>query len=710
MKDRADFLFEIGCEEIPAGMLPAAIKELQVILQKHLDANNLSVSAPVITYGAPRRLAAMCSALLTRQPDQVREITGPPKSVAYDDVGRPTRAAESFAQKQGVPLAQLYLLQTPRGECLAFKQVTKGRPAIAILQEVLPKAISEIPWPRSMYWTGIKGPRFIRPVRWIVALLGGRVIHFSLGAVASGDTSAGHRFLGKAKIKLRGSKDYVERLRANFSLVRPEDRRRKIESELHGAGGKGGVKVHADTALMEQVVYLNEYPKILRGEFDPAFLELPKEILITVMRGHQKYFALDRRDGTLAPGFLAVINQKGDHAGVIRAGHERVLRARFADARFFWESDQKCRLADYLPKLNGVTFQEKLGSYGQKIERVRALARWVAELWFAEGIHEASVGGVDRAAELAKCDLVTEMVREFPELQGVVGGLYAEAQGEPAEVSHAVYDQYLPAGLDDEIPRNLTGCALALADKLDSLVGCSAAGLVPTGSSDPFALRRATLGIVKIIIERKLPFSLSAAISKAASILAAGQKGISAGPEVERAVTEFLLDRARYAFKERWGFAYDEVNAVLAADADDLVDARQRIEAVRAIRKTKDFEPLAISFKRIRKILEKAGPSAQWKLPAVQAELFAEPAERGLYEAAVLAAKHAEEDKRSRRYRQALERIAGLRPKVDLFFERVMVMAEDAEVRKNRLTLLSELLTQFSTIADFSEIAPSERG
>ena len=709
MKDRADFLFEIGCEEIPAGMLPAAIKELQVILEKHFTANNLSSGAPVITYGAPRRLAALCSPLLMRQPDQVREITGPPKSVAYDDVGRPTRAAESFAQKQGVPLAQLYLVQTPRGECLAVKQVTKGRPAITVLQEILPKAISEIPWPRSMYWTGMKGPRFIRPIRWIVALLGGKVIRFQIGDVTSGDASAGHRFLGKAKIKLRGPKDYVERLRANFSLVRPEDRRRKIESELHSAGGKGGVKVHPDAALLEQVVYLNEYPKVLRGEFDSAFLELPKEILVTVMRGHQKYFALERKDGSLAPGFLAVINQKGDPAGVIRAGHERVLRARFADARFFWESDQKCRLADYLPKLDGVTFQEKLGSYGQKIERVRALARWIAELWFAEGILEASVGGADRAAELAKCDLVTEMVREFPELQGVVGGLYAKAQGEPEEVSWAVYDQYLPAGLEDDIPRNLTGCALSLADKLDSLVGCFSVGLVPTGSSDPFALRRAALGIVKIIVERKLPLSLSGVISRAASILSASQKGIVAGLEVERAVSEFLLDRVRFAFKERWNFAYDEIAAVLAAGADDLVDARQRVEAVRAIRKTKDFEPLAVSFKRIRKILEKAGSPGGWKLPAVKPEIFREAAERDLYESAASVAKHAEEEKRARRYRQALERIAGLRPKVDRFFDGVMVMAEDAEVRKNRLTLLSELLTQFSTIADFSEIAPSER-
>lgn len=704
MKGTGDFLFEIGCEEIPAGMLPAAIRELQVILEKFISASNLSAGAAVISYGSPRRLAATCSSVLLRQSDEVREITGPPKNVAYDNVGRPTRAAESFAEKQGLNVGQLYIVQTPRGEYVAAKIVSKGRPADKILAEVLPKTIAEIPWPRSMYWVGIRSVHFIRPIRWIVALLGGRVIPFRIDEVVSGRRTYGHRFLGKSRIDLRNSAEYVDKLRRNFVLVRPEERRRRIESELQSAGSKGGIKPRQDASLLDQVVYLNEFPKVLRGEFDPAFLQLPKEILITVMRDHQKYFALERRDGTLAPGFLAVINLNKDAAGIIRAGHERVLRARFADARFFWDSDLKCRLADYLPKLNGVTFQEKLGSYGLKVERVRSLARWIAEQLFAEGVHEASVGGVDRSAELAKCDLVTDMVREFPELQGVVGGLYAKAQGEPEEVSWAVYDQYLPAGLDDHIPRNLTGCVLALADKMDSLVGCFSVGLIPTGSSDPFALRRSALGIVKIIIEKRLPLSLSGAISRASSILQASQKGITSDARTEILVTDFLLERARYALRERWGFAYDEINAALAAGPDDLVDAMQRIEAVRAIRKTKDFEPLAVSFKRIRKILEKAGPVAEWRLPSVHVEFFSEPAEKDLYAAAATVAKRAEEDKRARRYKEALERIAGLRPKVDAFFDGVMVMAENSDVRKNRLTLLSELLGQFSTIADFSEI------
>jgi glycyl-tRNA synthetase beta chain len=411
----------------------------------------------------------------------------------------------------------------------------------------------------------------------------------------------------------------------------------------------------------------------------------------------------------LAPHFLAVINLDRDRKGLVCAGHERVLRARFADAKFFWESDQKCRLADYLPMLKAVTFQVKLGSYGEKVERVRALARWLADHWFARGIHDARVADADRAAELAKCDLVTGMVREFTELQGIVGRLYAKAQGEHEEVAWAVYDHYRPAGIGDPVPRNLTGSIVAIADKMDTLIGCFAAGIVPTGSSDPFALRRAALGIVKIILERRLPISLAELVAAAARSLSSEPPRLQVSDEVQRQVVEFLIERARYVLLERDGFAYDEVNAALAAGSDDLVDAVDRIAAVRAIRKTRNFEPLAISFKRIRKILEKAGPRDQWRLPAVRPELFEEDAERKLHAAANRVAREAEQHKRARRYRDALQGIAGLRPEVDAFFDRVMVMAEQDDVRRNRLTLLSELLGEFSTIADFSELAASER-
>ena len=714
MKTRGDLLIEIGCEEIPAGMIALAAVEFKALLEKYLPAHRLidpnDNSARIEILAAPRRIAAACSSIFLRQPDEEREIVGPPKSVAYDSVGAPTRAATSFAEKQGIALGKLITVTTPRGEFLAAKKIIHGRAARDILAELLPQAITQIPWPRTMYWTGIAGLHFIRPVRWIVALLDGKVVHFDLAGIAAGNSTSGHRFLGKSKIPVTGPKDYVACLRSNYVLARPEERRRKIESELERLAKRQHAKLHADPELLDAVVYLNEYPTVIAGQFDPAFLDLPREILTTVMRDHQKYFALDRRDGNLAPGFLAVINLNRDRAGLIRAGHERVLRARFADARFFWEADQRCRLADNLPKLAQVTFQEKLGSYAQKIERVRALARWIADQWFAQGIPEASVAGVDRAAELAKCDLVTQMVGEFPELQGVVGGLYAKAQGEPQEISDAVRDHYRPVGLDDDIPRNLTGCIVSLADKLDTLVGCFAAGLAPTGSSDPFALRRAATGIVKIVIDRKLPLSLSAVIAQTARILGANQPHIQASADTERAVLAFLLDRARYAFEERWGGKYDEVKAALAAGADDLVDAQRRMEAVQAIRHTKNFEPLAVSFKRIRKILEKAGPAAGWRLPEVRPELFLEPAEKELFEAAARVAVAADEAKRVRHYREALEKIATLRPAVDRFFDGVMVMAEEIDVRKNRLTLLAGLLEQFSTIADFSEIVPAQRG
>jgi glycyl-tRNA synthetase beta chain len=704
-----DFLFELGCEEIPAGMLPGAAKELKAILEKYLATHGLVTDASVETFAAPRRLAATCTSIRTRQSDEIKEVTGPPKSASFDAAGKPTRAAEGFAQKYGISVDKLSVVATAKGEYIAAQQVIQGRSATQVLEEVLPRAVKEIPWPKTMYWTGATGLHFIRPIRWVVALLGGKPLNLTLGDAVAGKFSEGHRFLGKPKIPLSGAKDYADKLRSNFVLVRAEDRRKKIETELrHLAGGKG-LRVHEDAHLMDLVTYLNEFPTAILGGFDPNFLDLPDEILITVMRDHQKYFALERKDGSLAPHFLAIINLDKDRAGHIRAGHERVLRARFADARFFWETDQKCRLADYLPKLSAVTFQAKLGSYGDKVERVRALARWIAEQWFASSIPQASVASADRAAELAKCDLVTDMVREFTELQGIVGGLYAKSQGEPEDVAWAVYDHYKPAAIDDAIPRNITGQAVALADRLDSLVGCFAVGLVPSGSSDPFALRRAAMGIVKILIETKLPLSLSLAVARSIRAFGSLPPKIIVKVEVEKQVMDFILERARFVLKERGGVASDEINAAFAAGGDDLVDAVRRAEAVKAIRKTKNFEPLAVSFKRIRKILEKAGAESGWKLSAVRTDVFTEEAERQLHSQAASVARLAEQHKREGRYREALQDIAGLRPAVDNFFDEVMVMAEEEQVRKNRLTLLSELLGQFSTIADFSEIVAGEK-
>ena len=712
MRSRGDLLFEIGCEEIPAGMIAKASQELKAILVTQLSTHGLvdqpTVQVVIETFGAPRRLVAIARNIKLKQEDVIREVNGPPKAVAFDAAGEPTRAAFSFAEKQGIPVSKLSIATTPKGEYIVARQLVKGQLAIDVLKEVLPEAIREIAWPKSMIWTGAQSPRFIRPIRWIVALLEGKVVPFTYADVRAGNASDGHRFLGKRTIPVTGPRDYESKLKKNFVIVQPEVRRKKIEAELHSLTSRKSLKVHHDSGLLEMVTYLNECPSVILGDFDPAYLALPDEILITVMRGHQKYFGVEARNGDLAPHFLAIINLPHDPKGLIRGGHERVLRARFADAQFFWESDQKIKLGEYLPKLSAVTYERRLGSYGDKVERMRVLARWVSEQWFSGGVTGADVAGSDRAAELAKCDLVTGMVGEFSELQGVVGGLYARAQGEPEEIAWAVYDQYKPAGLDDPLPRNLTGCAVSLADKLDSLVACFAVGAIPTGSSDPFALRRAALGIVKIILERDLPLSLSAAITAAAKSLKEHAPRIETTPAVERQVLDFLLERARYILRERRGYAYDEINAAFTAGADDLGDAVERVDAVKAIRDTKNFAPLAASFKRIRNILEKSADKGDRGQGTVKQDLLKEAAELQLHTAAQRIGDEATKFKKEKKYRRALEKIAELRPAVDFFFDKVLVMVDDESVRRNRIALLGGLLKEFSTIADFSELGSEE--
>jgi len=705
---RVELLFEIGCEEIPAGMLAKAEEELRTNVEKLLTAENLFDGVEVASFSTPRRLVVWVRGLLVKQADVEVEVTGPPKSVAYDSVGAPTRAALSFAEKQRVHVSDLYLVQTPKGEYLAAKQTKLGRTAEQILTAILPRAVHDLTWPRSMTWTGLEGTRFIRPIRWVVAVLDGKPLKLLVAGVAAGRTTRGHRFLGSTAIPVSSFADYEKRLQKNGVIVRPAHREEKIAKELEVHAKRGNYRIHEDASLGKLVAYLNEYPTVIQGNFAPAFLSLPDEILVTVMRDHQKYFAVEKKNGELAPHFLAVINLDKDTKGVIRAGHERVLRARFADAEFFWQADQKCRLADYLPKLERVTYESRLGSYRDKVERIRATARWLTEQWFNLGMQQAHVAEADRAAELAKCDLATEMVREFTELQGIVGGLYARAQGESDEIADAVYDHYRPVGLEDPIPRNLTGCAVALADKLDSVVGCFAVGVIPTGSSDPYALRRAAFGIVKIILEKKLPISLSLTIGATAKALFTHKPKRGVTPDQENQILDFILDRAKFVFREREGFGYDEVSAVFRAGADDLVDVQKRLVALRAIRKSKNFEPLAVSFKRIRKILEKANVAATDARPVNQ-ELFESAAERELHSAVRSAATKVQSLKRAGKYQEALDTIAGLRRVVDQFFDGVMVMAENETVRGNRLALLAELLREFTTVADFSEIGGEER-
>jgi len=686
-----EFLLEIGTEEIPDWMIEPALAHLRRLLLEGFEKLRLGgggqAGMPVTTietHATPRRLVAYVPELADRQPDTEELLTGPPKAA-------PPQACEAFARKLGVDPGKLSVTSTPKGEYWAFKRREKGKKTTELLPALLPEVVLGIYFPKTMYWTGKNGPRFIRPIRSLLALYGGRVVPFSIAGVKSGAYTFGHRVLGKPRIKVTGFQQGVEALRSNGVILKASERREKILAEaarvLAAAQPEGYGTLRENPGLLNTLVYLTEFPTADMGQFDPAYLELPEEVLVTVMQHHQKYLSVSDAAGKLAPRFIFVMNLDGDSTGAIRHGNERVLRARFNDARFFWETDQKTPLRDRLPMLEHVTFQSQLGSYRQKTERNVALVRRLAAL-----VPQASVEHAARAAELAKCDLTTELVKEFTELQGVVGGLYARAQGEPTEVADAIYDHYKPESMEERSPRTPAGALVALADKLDTLAGCFSIGLKPSGSSDPFALRRATQGVVKILADHSLHAPLS-------ELIVAPQPS----QEVAAQLKEFFLDRLRYYLREVRGFRYDEVNAVLAVGADDVPDAVARCEAVRQVRPTSNFEPLSAAFKRIQNILRKAGGVEQFRGDP-EPSLLEAGAEAEL---CAQARRVFEETKESRDYETILRRTAELRPAVDTFFDKVLVMAEDERVRRNRLTLLAWLLRAFTRVADFSEIVMS---
>ena len=669
----SDFLLEIGTEEIPDWMIPPALKDLEGLLQELLEANGLASGAgPIRVDATPRRLVLRAAGLPERQPDSEELLTGPPKAAAFQD-GRPTPAALGFARRLGVEVGALEVQSTPKGDYLCHRKQVAGRATRDILADALPGLILKVYFPKTMYWTGKGGPRFIRPIRWLVALLGDEVVPFEIAGVPAGRTTCGHRVLGAPAVKISIS-DYEEKLRENYVQLRGGERRRKIEQGIEALLAGTALCLKPDPGLIETLVYLTEYPTPLLGSFDAEFLALPEEVLVTVMRHHQKYLSVTDSEGRLAPNFIAVMNMDGDPEGLVRQGNERVLRARLHDARFFWTVDLRKKLEERLEDLAHVTYQAKLGTYRDKTERMVALVR--------------ELGGSKhavRAALLAKCDLTTEMVKEFTELQGVIGGLYARAQGEPEEVWRAIYEHYRPESMEDAIPSTLEGRLVSLADKLDTLHSCFSVGLIPSGSRDPFALRRAAQGIIRILVEGRMSLELRLLISTQ--------------------VADFLLDRMRYYFKDFCGFAYDEVNAVLGDFYSDPVDAEIRLKALRGVRFTEGFQALAASFKRIKNILRQAGHMA----PGVLDESLLEPGpEAELYNAFKRVRERVQSEKDKGDYRSALLAIAALRPQVDRYFDNVLVNAPVPKVRENRLTMLGNLLGEFSAIADFSEIVTTE--
>jgi len=693
-------------------MIDAASLELRERVQRLLDRERLLPEGALTSLDTPRRLSVLAANIPASQPDVVEEQTGPSVAIAFKD-GQPTPAAHAFAKKNGVDVSQLQRTTTAKGEYLVARVTKKGRSAADILAGALPKEIAAIYWPKNMYWRK-PNERFVRPVRWLVAMLDSAVIPLEFDGVRAGKQSRGHRILADGPVTIsRAGSPYIEELE-KAKIIGREQREKQIRKTMDAATRTiPGARWREDKSLLDTVVNLTEWPSAILGSFDPEFLELPEEVLVTVMRDHQKYFAVEDSRGSLSPHFLAVLNTDGDPEGIIRHGHERVLRARFNDARFFWQTDQKHPLRERTAWLKNVTFQKDLGSYYDKLLRVQRVCSWLCEQIRKGGI-AVRPGVVHKAALLSKADLTTELVKEFTELQGIVGGLYARVQELDPDlkadareaVATAIYDHYKPESMEDSVPRTVEGAVLSIVDKADSIAGMFALGLQPTGSKDPFALRRQANGIVKTIAEHRLPISLRHLFkdTREAYRGCAAEAKFSSSVDYSAAVKLFLRERLEFYLRDALGFNYDLVKAVLSADSDDVVDAVARAQALKGVLHMPEFQAIAAACKRMRNILKQAKEAGVE--PAASFQPLADSAEEEKALAAYVqtSAPGVEEHRQKKEYEEALLVLSTAKEPVNAFFDKVMVMVEDERIRANRLALLQTLLKEFSTIADFSEI------
>lgn len=697
----ADFLLEIGTEEIPASMVAGLAEALHRTLREALAGRGIE-PASQRRFGAPRRLGLLFGGLPQRQDDRQETVAGPPWAAARDGKGQWTQATLGFARKQGIDPSVLREVEGPRGPCVGFVRNVPGRPAAEILAEEVPRAVEALFLPKAMRW-GEGEYLFVRPVRWVVALLDGEVVPLEVKGVRAGRTSRGHRIHGPAAVDLPRAAAYFECLAEGRVLSDPEERRKKLEGELGEEAARRGGRVAPDLELMEKTLYLCEWPTVVSGEIPAEFLSLPTEVLVTCLREHQNFFVVRNEGGEALPAFLAVVDGPGDAKGIIRKGLQNVSRSRLSDARFFYEHDVKVPLEERLESLQGILFHPRLGSYHDKALRMEALARRLAPLLGAPTEESAW------AALYAKCDLASLLVqeKEFTSLQGIAGGLYARAQGRPEAVWQALYDHYRPLSLEDDLPRGAVGAVVALADKLDTLREMFRIGQVPSGSKDPFALRRAALGVVRILARHPAagPLDLGAFLAEW-------------GPLPE-GLLPFLEGRLRFLWEQE-GLAYDEVNAVLAAAPRGTLDVytlTRKAEDLHAVRSGfgEDFDHLAVAFKRARNILKE-----QPALPLDPALFLPETDREGAGERALHAAVEAvREEAEARfadgRYGEGLRVLSRVRPAVDRFFDDVLVMCDPegrdpkkTALQRNRLALLQRLVGLFGRVADFSEIVPRE--
>ena len=683
------FYLEIGSEEIPAGYIRPALEAMARQLTQFFDDQRIGHGRPLIG-GTPRRLCLHVPDVAERQQAGSVEVLGPPRQVAFDAAGKPTKAAEGFARNQGVAVGDLRIKSTPKGEYVVLVREESGQATRALLEPMLADFIAHIPFPKSMRWADLQ-VTFARPVRWITALLGGDVVNFQYGDITSGNQSFGHRFMNPQWLTVTDHDSHRAQLERHHVIVDFDQRRELIARGIVQEAAKVGGRVLDDPELLEEVTQLVEFPYPLLGEFEEKYLELPPQVPITVMKEHQRYFAVVDADGKLMRYFVTVANTIPRDPALVAAGNARVIRARLEDARFYYEEDRKVRLDQRAEQLKDVVFHSKLGTSWEKMERFRTLARWLGEQ-----LGLAEFDTIERAAKLCKADLVTGMVGQFPELQGVMGRDYALKEGEPEAVAEAIHEHYLPIRAGGPLPERIEGAVLSIADKIDTIVGCFSVGLIPTGTTDPFALRRQTLGIIRIILEKDLPVSLEGLIDQALPLL--DRHRTEPLETVRRAVLGFFQGRLHHLLTSQDGYATDLVEAALAPGIDNLAAAVARTRALNAFKQRADFEALAAAFKRVVNIIKDGEPTP------VEPARFTAEAETALHQAVQNAAVAIRRQLDQGDYGAALEAIAALKAPIDRFFDQVLVMDKDEALKRNRLALLTAVHDLFSGLADFRKI------
>jgi len=687
-----DLVFEIGTEEMPAAAVDLGIKQLKDNAEKLLTENRLSYGE-IETMGTPRRLVLLVSELAEKQDEFVREVKGPAKKVAYSDAGEPTVAAVGFARSQGVDVSELVIKDVEQREYVFALVREKGRLAVQVLSSLLPGLLLSISFKKAMRWN-TDDIQFVRPIRWILALFGDSIVRFSVSDLQSDNLTWGHRFLATNPIKVETTGQYMSAIESGKVIVDHIRRAKNIGDQIEAAVKESGGTAVIHPQTFNEVVNLVEFPHAICGSFSRDYVTIPRDVLVTAMESHQRYFPVESKDGSLLPYFVVVHNGDSNHNEIIRRGHERVLRARLADAKFFFEEDQKEPLAGKVEKLKGVVFQAKLGTVFDKVERVKELAGLIAQELSAE---ESVLTDAKRAAYLSKADLVTEMVVEFPTLQGVMGREYALLSGEKETVARAIFEHYLPRSADDILPESIGGKILSIADKIDSIVGCFSVGLLPTGSEDPYSLRRQAQGIINIILENEFRLSLSGLFASSYNLYKKAGLDLRSEDEIKTDLEDFFRGRLRNQFLNE-GFSFDIVDAVLACDAGAASDLRERIASVARFRETPQIDDLLTAFNRCNN-LAKLGLGTD-----VSRTLLQEKEEKELFELIQKVAPLVEGNVADKRYGEAMSNLASLRPVVDKLFDEVLIMAEDERIRENRLILLNRCVKYFLKVADFSKL------